>query len=98
MKHLLQSALGGFIITLLSSVLPLLAWPVFIFDPLFPPECGPEVAICMFSGKALAAAALSQLIIYTLLSYAVLRLRLICLRRVEYTGLKRARIRPGESG
>ena len=86
MKHLLQSVLGGFIITLLSPVIHILAWPMLIFDPLFPPKCEPEILICMFSGEALIATLLSQLIIYSLLIYAVLRLRLVYLRRVEYMG------------
>lgn len=86
MKRLPQSVLGGFIITLLSSVLHPLAWPMLIFDPLFPPECGPEVTICLFSGKALVATVLSELVVYTLLIYAVLRLRLVRLRRAKYAG------------
>ena len=86
MGHLRQAILGGFIISLLSSVIPALAWPMLIFDPLFPPECGPELLVCMFSGKALIATLLSQLIIYTLLIYAVLRMRQVYLRRVKYLG------------
>ena len=78
--------LGGFGITLLSPVIHLLAWPMLIFDRLFPPRCEPEILICMFSGEALIATLLSQLVIYSLIIYAVLKLRLVYLKRVEYIG------------
>jgi hypothetical protein len=82
----LRSLAGGILVTLVTPFFPLLAWPLLVFDPLFPPECDPEAVICLFSGKALFAALLSEILVYSLLTYLVLRWRLMYLRRTSYIG------------
>ena len=82
----LRSLAGGILVTLVTPLFPLLAWPLLVFDPLFPPECEPEAVICLFSGEALFAALVSEILVYSLLSYLVLRWRLISLKRTSYIG------------
>jgi hypothetical protein len=82
----LRALAGGILITLITPFIPLLAWPMLIFDPLFPPECEPEVLVCLFSGKALFATLVSEVLVYSLVSYLVLKWRLIYLKRVSYIG------------
>lgn len=82
-----QSIVGGVLITFFGTpVLPFLAFPMLIFDPLFPPECHPEAFICLFSGKALLATLASEVLIYSLLIYFALRLGLIYLKKASYIG------------
>lgn len=85
-KHLGQAIIGGLIAMLLSPVLGFLAWPMIIFDPLFPPDCPPETFICFWSEKAIIATLVTEFIIYTLIIYLILRLGLIHLKRTSYIG------------
>ena len=81
------SVLGGVLVTMCTPVIPLLAWPLFIFAGLFPPDCGgdPE-AFCFVSDAALFAAFATELLVYSLLSHLVLRGRLFSLKRASYIG------------
>jgi hypothetical protein len=82
----LRSLAGGILITLLTPFLPLLAWPMLLFDPLFPPDCGPEASACLFSYKALFATLVSEILVYSLFTYLILKLRLIYIKRTSYIG------------
>jgi hypothetical protein len=86
MERPLQSLAGGLIITLSSPIFGLPAWPLLIFDRLFPPECTPEELACLFSGKAILATLVSEVLIYSLLTYLVLRWKLIYIKRTSYIG------------
>jgi hypothetical protein len=80
----LRSLAGGVLITVLTPFLPFLAWPMLMFDPLFPPQCAPGTPNCLFSGKALFATALGEILIYSLLTYLILKWRLRYLRKTSY--------------
>ena len=82
----LRSLAGGILITLLTPFLPVLAWPMLIFDPLFPPVCGPEASACLFSGKAIFATFASEVLVYSFLTFFILKLRLVYLKRTSYIG------------
>lgn len=81
-----QAFIIGILFTAVTFVLPILAWPLLIFDKLFPPDCPPEAMFCLWSDKAIVATLASELIIYTLLPYVILGQRIINLERVSYIG------------
>jgi hypothetical protein len=85
-ERLIKSLAGGVIATLFSVLFPLLAWPLLIFDPLFPPQCPPEALLCLWSDEALAATLATEVLIYSLLTYLVLKLNLLRLERASYVG------------
>jgi hypothetical protein len=80
---LLRSLAGGVLITILTPFLPVLAWPMLMFDPLFPPRCQPGTSGCLFSGEALVATAVSEVLVYSLLTYLILKWRLTYLKRTR---------------
>jgi hypothetical protein len=85
-ERALQSIAGGLIITLLSPILGFLAWPLWIFNRLFPPDCEPNALFCLFSDKAILATLVTEVLIYSLLTYLALRWKLIYIKRTSYTG------------
>jgi hypothetical protein len=85
-ERVTQAAIIGFIITAATPAFPLLAWPLLIFDKLFPPDCSPEALFCPWSAAALLVALASELLIYSLLTYLVLRQRVFYFKRTGYIG------------
>lgn len=81
-----QAFIIGVFLTACTFVLPYLAWSMFIFDKLFPPDCPPEALLCFWSGTAIAATLASEILIYSLLTYLLLRRRVIYLKRTSYIG------------
>ncbi len=82
----IESLIGGSLIMLCTPVLLFLAWPMLIFDKLFPDECPPEALFCLWSDKALVATLLTEVLIYSLVTYLILKLDLVYLRRASYIG------------
>lgn len=85
-ERILQSLAGGVLLTLVTALLPMLAWPMLIFDKLFPDDCPPEALICLWSDKTIVATLATELVLYTLLTYLILRLGLLTIKRTSYTG------------
>jgi hypothetical protein len=81
-----QAFIIGVIITAATFVLPILAWPLLIFDNLFPPDCPPDAMIYLWSDRAIVATLASELILYTLLPYFILGQRIIYFKRASYIG------------
>jgi hypothetical protein len=81
-----QAFIIGVFLTACTFIFPYLAWPMLIFDKLFPPDCPPEALLCLWSDTAIAAAFASELLIYSLLPYLLLRRRVIYLKRTSYIG------------
>lgn len=86
MKRLGHSLLGGLLATLFSIVVPIFAWPLVLFDRLFPANCVSDVPIVCISGSAIAATLISEFTIYSMLTYVVLRWHLVYLKPVSYIG------------
>jgi hypothetical protein len=84
-ERIRQSLAGGVLLTLCTLLLPILAWPILIFDKLFPDECPPEALICL-SVKAIVATLVTEFILYTFLTYHALRLGLLTIKRTSYIG------------
>lgn len=85
-ERIVQSIAGGLIVTILTPILGFLAWPMLIFEKLFPDECPPEALICLWSDKAIIATLVTEFLIYSLLAYLVLKWRLISIKRTSYIG------------
>ena len=85
-EDIIKSIVGGLIVTTLSPVFGFLAWPMFVFEKLFPEDCPPEALICFWSDKAIIATLATEVLIYSLLIYLVLRLGLFHLEKVSYIG------------
>jgi hypothetical protein len=86
MKRLKHSLLGGFLVTLCSILIPVFAWPIVLFDRVFPANCVSDVPIICISGSAIIATVISEFTIYSLLTYVILRWHLVYLKPVSYIG------------
>ena len=84
--RIMKSIAGGLIATILTPVLGFLAWPMFIFERLFPDDCPPEALICLWSDKAIFATLATEVLIYSLLTYLMLKLDMFHLERTSYVG------------